>query len=352
MIKRLFHFILLIALTIFLAPDKSRAQVHHSERGFYNPYPGFEERNFGDFLRWSVWDRITGEKEEHPEKYNFLMEKNDGAFLNQNLTEFTVTWVGHSTLLIQVDGLNILTDPIWSERASLVNFTGPKRYMKPGILFKDLPPIDLVIISHDHYDHLDKAAIKKLGNKPYYFVPFGVGEYLDDWGITRYQEMDWWDEVKFNSLKIVCTPAQHFSGRMPFGQNRTLWASWVIIGKTKRIYFGGDSGYFPGYAEIGKKFGPFDLAALPIGAYKPRWFMKPIHMSPREALLAYEDLRAKIFVPIHWGTFDLADEPLDEPPGRLVELISEKELDVKNFWILNHGETRSTKTSLTTNLNK
>jgi len=346
MINRFLSLFILSFVIIYLFPSAGTAQKHHSERGFYNPYPGFEERNFGDFLRWSVWDRISGSKEDHPDKYNFPVEKNDGAYLQQNAAEFTVTWVGHSTLLVQMDGLNILTDPIWSKRASMVSFAGPKRHVKPGILFKDLPRIDVVIISHDHYDHLDEKTIKKLGNKPFYFVPLGIGEYLDDWGITRYQEMDWWDEVKFNSLKIICTPAQHFSGRMLLGQNRTLWAGWVIIGKNRRFYFGGDSGYFPGYKEIGEKYGPFDLAALPIGAYKPRWFMKPVHMSPREALKAFDDLKAKIFVPIHWGTFDLADEPLDDPPEVLLRLISNRELNPGNLWLLNHGETRIIKSDL------
>ena len=318
----------------------AHAQSHHTAEGFKNPFPGFEDRNLADLFRWAVLDRVRGKKPEHPKKYDFDFIKNDGRFLRKNKTDFSITWIGHSTLLIQIDGLNILTDPIWSERASIVSFAGPKRYMPPGLPYDALPEIDLVIISHDHYDHLDKETIKKLGNKPLYLVPLGLGSIIDDWGITHYQELDWWDEIKFNSLRIICTPAQHFSGRMPFNQNKTLWASWVILGKEKRIYFGGDSGYFPGYKEIGRRYGPFDLAALPIGAYKPRWFMKPVHMSPDQALKAFRDLQSKIFVPIHWGTFDLADELLDDPPQRLKELIVEQDLNADAFWILKHGQTR------------
>lgn len=332
-----FSFLFIVAL--FASIHFVRGQAHHTDEGFINPFPGFENRNLSDLFQWAVVDRIRGKRPGHPAEYNFPSLRNDGDFLRKNKSSSSVTWIGHSTLLIQLDGLNILTDPIWSERASLVSFAGPKRYMPPGLAFDALPEIDLVLISHDHYDHLDKATIKKLGNKPFYIVPLGLGPILESWGISHFQELDWWDEIKFNSLRIICTPAQHFSGRSPFKQNNTLWASWTLLGKDKRIYFGGDSGYFPGYKEIGRRFGPFDLAALPIGAYKPRWFMKPVHMSPAEALKAFEDLQGRIFIPIHWGTFNLADEPLDDPPRRLRELIKEKDLDSSNFWILKHGET-------------
>jgi len=316
------------------------AQSHHTSSGFRNPYPGFENRGISDVFKWAVIDRVAGKKPFHPDRYDFPSVPNDGKWLRGNKTEFSLTWVGHSTLLIQIDGLNILTDPIWSDRASPVSFAGPKRYMPPGLAFGKLPKIDVVLISHDHYDHLDKETIKKLGNKPLYLVPFGIGELLESWGITHYAELDWWDSNHLNQVEFVCLPAQHFSGRTPFDRDQRLWASWLINGKTIKIYFGGDSGYFPGYKEIGKKYGPIDFAALPIGAFRPRWFMSPVHMGPKEALQAMTDLGAKIFIPIHWGTFDLADEPLDEPPQLLRKLISQKKLDPKRFWIFKHGETK------------
>ncbi len=314
--------------------------MHHTSDGFANPDPGYVDRGFKDFLKWSVVDRLAGKKPDKPENYNFEMISNDGQFLRENTDEFTVTWIGHSTLLIQIDGINILTDPIWSERCSPVNFAGPKRHVPPGLVFDDLPEIDVVLISHDHYDHLDKATIKMLGNKPLYLVPLGIGAILREWGITHYSEMDWWDSMKFNGAEIVCVPAQHFSGRSLFNRNKTLWSGWVVQGKSQNFYFAGDTGYFPGFKEIGKRYGPFDLAALPIGAYLPRWFMGPIHLSPDEAVDAYIDLRAKMFVAIHWGTFELADEPLDEPPKALAQALREKNLSDNDFWVLNHGETR------------
>jgi len=316
-----------------------QAQTHHKAHGFFNPFPNFEKRGYKDIFRWLVLDKITGKRPQHPDHYRFTKTENNGKWLRENHAQFSVTWVGHSTLLIQIDGLNILTDPIWSERASPLSFAGPKRAVPPGISFTDLPKIDLALISHDHYDHLDKATVKKLGNAPFYLVPLGVGSILRRWGISHFQELDWWAEIVFNKLRLICAPAQHFSGRTPFDRNRTLWAGWTIIGQKRSVYFGGDSGYFPGFAEIGRRFGPFDLCALPIGAYKPRWFMRGVHLSPADALQAFKDLQGKVFWPIHWGTFDLADEPLDDPPQQLEKLISRKHLSKEEFWILKPGQT-------------
>ncbi len=333
--------IIIIGLFLFLAGSMVFAQSHHTKDGFHNPYSGFENRGMGDVFKWAVIDRLAGKKPFHPDAYSFPLEENDGKWLRQNDSTFSITWVGHSTLLIQVEGLNILTDPIWSDRASPLSFAGPKRYMPPGLLFEDLPNIDVVLISHDHYDHLDKETLLKLGNKPLYLVPLGIGELLQDWGITHFAELDWWGSNRVNGIELICLPAQHFSGRTLTDRDQRLWASWLVKGKTLKIYFGGDSGYFPGYKEIGTKYGPIDFAALPIGAYKPRWFMAPVHMGPKEALQAMADLRANTFVPIHWGTFDLADEPLDDPPQYLRELIKEKQLDAQRFWFFKHGETRT-----------
>ncbi len=333
--------IIAISLYLILAGSMAVAQSHHTQNGFRNPYPGFENRGLGDVFKWAVIDRVAGEKPFHPETYPFPLEKNDGKWLRQNDSTFSITWVGHSTMLIQIDGLNILTDPIWSDRASPLSFVGPRRYMPPGLSFDDLPAIDVVLISHDHYDHLDKETIKKLGNKPLYLVPLGIGTLLQNWGIIHFAELDWWESNRVNGIELICLPAQHFSGRTLTDRDQRLWASWLVKGQAIKIYFGGDSGYFPGYKEIGEKYGPIDFTALPIGAYKPRWFMVPVHMGPKEALQAMADLRANTFVPIHWGTFDLADEPLDDPPQYLHALIEEKRLETKRFWFFKHGQTRT-----------
>ena len=332
---------LLIMSTIYAQTDYASRPPHHTEDGFQNPYPGFVDHGFTDFFQWSVVERIKGEKPEKPDSYNFEIVSNDGQYLRQNEEKFTVTWVGHSTLLIQIDGLNILTDPIWSERCSPVQFAGPKRHVAPGIAFSDLPPIDIVIISHNHYDHLDRQTLLDLGNSPLYLVPLKIGAFLESIGITNYEELDWWDTIKFNGVTFACTPAQHFSNRSMFDRNKTLWSSWVIRGIRNSFYYGGDSGYFPGFKEILAKFGPFDIAALPIGAYLPRWFMAPVHLSPGEALDAFGDLGARIFLPIHWGTFELADEPLDQPVKELRKEIGLRGLDETKFWLLKHGETKT-----------
>ncbi len=344
---KLFIGLILFVFMLLTKPAPLTAQAddetdrgHHTYEGFRNPDPDFSKRKTKDFLRWAVWERITGDKPDNPDAYHFEIIENDGAFVRNNQSKNTITWIGHSTLLIQLNGVNILTDPIWSKRCSPVQFAGPERYVEPGIAFEDLPAIDLVLISHDHYDHLDEDTIKKLGNTPYYLVPLGVGAILEGWGINHYDELDWGDSIVFNKMKIICTPTRHFSGRSLFGRNKTLWASWTVKADTFSFYYGGDSGYFDGYKEIGQKYGPFDLVALPIGAYLPRWFMSPVHLGPDDAIDAYQDLKGRIFVPIHWGTFDLADEALDNPPKVLRHEIERRELDPDNFWIMKHGETK------------
>ena len=318
--------------------QKISKPVHHTFDGFRNPFPTYEDRNFADFVQWFLIDRIKGNKPKKPKSYQFEIVENDGNYLRKNTNEYTVTWIGHSTLLIQLQGLNILTDPIWSPRCSPFQSFGPSRFVPPAVDLDNLPDIDIVLISHNHYDHLDRQTIEKLGNDPLYIIPLKIGKFLEDLQITNYEEMDWWDSIKFNGVEFICAPAQHFSNRSFMDRNKTLWCSWIISGKRNNFYFAGDSGYFPGFKEIGQKYGPFDIVALPIGAYLPRWFMAPVHLSPQEAVQAYLDLKGEFFIPIHYGTFDLADEPLDQPPRILKEEIAKQKLDISKFWILKHGE--------------
>jgi N-acyl-phosphatidylethanolamine-hydrolysing phospholipase D len=255
----------------------------------------------------------------------------------------TVTWVGHSTLLIQLDGVNILTDPHWSDRASPVSFAGPRRVAAPGLRFEDLPPIHVVLISHDHYDHLDEATVKRLAaeHHPRFLVPLGLKRWFADLGIGDVDELDWWEGRAERGLAFTCVPAQHFSGRTFRDRNRRLWSGWVVAGGARRLYFAGDTGYFDGFKEIGTRLGPFDLAALPIGAYLPPVIMRPVHTTPEEALRAFADVRGERFVAIHWGTFDVAEEPLEEPPRRLEAEARRLGLDLDRIWVLKHGQTRS-----------
>lgn len=255
----------------------------------------------------------------------------------------TVTWIGHSTVLVQLDGVTFLTDPTWAGRSGpFSGFIGVRRYTPPGIAFDDLPRIDFVLISHDHYDHLDEPTVRRLARTfdPLFVVPLGIKAWLADRGITHAVELDWGESVAVKGLTVVCTPAQHGGGRTAVDQGRRLWSSWAVLG-SKRFYFGGDTGYYRHFTETGARLGPFDLAALPIGSYTPREIARPVHMSPEEALQASLDLRASHLLGVHWGTFALAREPYDEPPTRLRAELERRHLGADAAWILNPGETRT-----------
>lgn len=252
----------------------------------------------------------------------------------------SITWIGHSTFLVRMDGVTFLTDPVFSERVSPVSFAGPSRLVEPGVPLDQLPPIDFVLISHDHYDHADFASIAALAARGVPFVvPLRLGELVRDAG-GRVTELDWWRETSINGVRIHCVPAQHFSGRSLIDGDRRLWAGWVVIGASRRFFHAGDTGYFNGFAEIGERFGPIDLAALPIGAYDPAPIMRFVHMNPEEAVQAAIDLNATTAVGMHYGTFDLTDEPLDEPPRRFHAEATRRALEPVRTWTLDVGETR------------
>jgi len=272
------------------------------------------------------------------------VEANDGAFLRDNAGHSvpTVTWIGHSTLLVQMDGVTFLTDPIWSERASPVEFAGPKRHVPPGVALAALPRIDFVVVSHSHYDHTDVPTLVRLARTGTRFlVPLELGAVLRDAGIEAVDELDWWDERRIGAVTIHCVPAQHWSARGLFDRNRTLWGGWVVVGPTRRFYYAGDTGYFAGFAEIGERFGPFGLAAVPIGAYEPAAMMRPHHMDPEEAIRAARDVGASHAIGVHYGTFDLTDEPLDEPPRRFHAAARAAGLDDDGAWTPAIGATRT-----------
>jgi len=262
--------------------------------------------------------------------------------LRGNRSAATVTWIGHSTLLVQLDGVNFLTDPNWADRTGpFGGFVGVGRYTPPPLRMEDLPRIDFVLISHDHYDHLDEPTVLHLARlfNPRFVVPLGIKSWLADRGITNAVELDWGEAVALGNLRIVCTPAQHGSGRTLVDQGRRLWSSWAVLG-SKRFYFAGDTGYYVHFKEIADALGPFDLAALPIGSYTPREIARPVHISPEEALQAMTDLDAARLLGIHWGTFGLAREPNDEPPRRLAAEIERRGLDPAAIWVLRPGETK------------
>lgn len=230
----------------------------------------------------------------------------------------TVTWIGHATLLVRLGGQTFLTDPTWSETASPIPI-GPRRFVPPGLDFDALPPIDFVVVSHNHYDHLDLETLGRLARRSAatrFFVPLGNAALLQSAGISNVTELDWGDAEPVGALVVSCLPAQHWSKRGLGDDLETLWASWSVAGPERRFYFAGDTGYFGGFARIRKQLGAFDLAAMPIGAYAPRPMMKASHLNPEEAYRAAQDLEARRALAMHFGTFDLSDEPLDEPPQR------------------------------------
>lgn len=241
----------------------------------------------------------------------------------------TLYRLGHSTVLLKLHGAFWLTDPVFSERASPFSLLGPKRFHAPPIGADELPPIKAVILSHDHYDHLDRATIAALAEKVEHFVtPLGVGDRLLDWGIAadKVRQLDWWQETQIDGVRLIATPAQHFSGRTLFDGNSTLWCSWVIAANDVRIFFSGDSGYFDGFARIGERYGPFDLTLMETGAYDKNW--PYIHMQPEETLRAHLDLRGRRLLPIHNGTFDLAMHVWHEPLERIVALAAERQVAI------------------------
>jgi N-acyl-phosphatidylethanolamine-hydrolysing phospholipase D len=315
--------------------------VHHVNGGFRNLDPDFARAS--GWTRWTFILRRSMQSLTSPRRFDAPRVTNDGAALRTQPPATTITWVGHATLLVQVDGLNVLTDPQWSDRAGPTSWLGPRRLGPPGLAFEALPRIDVVVISHDHYDHLDLPTVKRLAaaHDPLFIVPLGLKPWFADNGMTRVEELDWWQEREHGGVRFICVPAQHFSQRSFWDANRRLWASWAIVGWEKRLYFAGDTGYFAGFKEAGRRLGPFDVAALPIGAYVPAEIMKWVHVTPEESVQAFVDLGARTMVAMHWGTFDLADEPLDEPPVRMIAEIQRRNIEASRAWILKVGESRA-----------
>lgn len=251
-----------------------------------------------------------------------------------------VTWIGHATFYVRLDGAAFLTDPVYSERASPLSFAGPRRLVPPGVPLDALPRLDFALLSHDHYDHADRPTLRRLAERGVPFVvPTGVGELVREAGGRVAAELGWWQDARVAGVSVTCVPARHFSGRGFADRNRRLWGGFVVAGERRRFYHSGDTALFDGFSEIGRRAGPIDLACLPIGAYEPRAIMGPIHLNPEEAVRAALDLDARAAVGMHFGTFDLSDEPLDEPPRRFLAEARARGLGKRAF-VMAIGETR------------
>lgn len=316
-----------------------RSKSNHFKSGQFLNLEGQDSKSFWTFLKmristeWPSWPEWIESTSESGSSSNQLQIRNES-------TSIHLTHINHSTVLLQSNGLNILTDPIYSERCSPVSFAGPKRVRKPGIEFANLPKIDFVLISHDHYDHLDLETIKLLIERdhPTFFVGLGVGKHFPE--NAKVIEMDWWQtQTAAANLKIHFVPVQHFSGRGLFDRNSTLWGGFFIEVGSKKIYFGGDTGYAGHFTATKQKYGESDLAILPIGAYAPRDFMKFAHIDPSESVKAHLDLGAKKSFGVHYGTFQLTAEPVDEPIRLLAEELKKQNLPPDSFVTSEFGKT-------------
>ena len=304
---------------------------------FYNNYIDHKMATFKEFWKWR-------KESTKPKPLSFPLANNDPKFLQENRTQKTLTWIGHASFLIQLDGINILTDPHLTERASPIVFAGPSRTTPPGLAIEDLPEIDVIVISHNHYDHLDYQTIlkitrKQINRQPLVLVPLKLKKLLKSFGARNVRELDWWDTTTFKNLNIHSVPVQHWSNRS-FNTNKTLWCGWVFENEDFKSIFVGDTGYSKDFSTIQQKFGPMDLSMIPIGAYAPRWFMKDHHCNVEESIQIHKDLKSKKSIAMHWGTFQLTDEPMDEPVKLLKKLTIENNFLPDEFIAMTHGESK------------
>ncbi|KAG0211761.1 hypothetical protein BGX33_004103 [Mortierella sp. NVP41] len=374
-------------MTTTSASDKGKKTLpaHHDPKGngFVNPWPSFIRHGTLDTIRALVFDfdrkqaavtaqtqlpKILNVNKALLDTFSYPKKQTpqEGQGVTSGPEQITTTWLGHACFLVQVNGVNVLFDPVFSDRCSPSQLAGPKRFTPPPCKLDELPRVDIVVISHNHYDHLDLTTIQKLqkDHKPFFYVPLGNKAWFHSIGIK--DKVTEWDahEHSFHDdksgIKVLCTPCQHFTGRSLTDHYKTLWASWVIetIPKTTeekpvKVFFGGDTGYryvpkgadenamphCPAFKEIGDRVGPFDLSMIPIGAYSPRWFMSPIHCSPEDAVRVHEDIKSKRSVGMHWGTWVLTDEDVTEPPKRLEAEMKNRGHDPNTFNTLSIGET-------------
>lgn len=329
---------------------KSRRDKHGR---FINPWPTWKFPSYATFFRFFVLEKNNSQVPSSKEVLDRELPVLEPYFVQnpqqvgQTGSGMRVTWLGHATVLVEMDDLVVLTDPVFSQRASPLQFVGPKRFRDPACTVAQLPRIHAVLISHTHYDHLDAGSVASLnerfGGDLRWFVPLGLLDWMQKCGCENVIELDWWEEncvPGHDEVTFVCTPSQHWCKRTPLDDNKALWGSWSVLGPCNRFFFAGDTGYCSVFEEIGKRFGPFDLAAIPIGAYLPRNVMQSQHVDPEEAVRIHIDVQAKHSVAIHWGTFALAYEYYLEPPMKLKEAMERYGLSQEKFFVLKHGESR------------
>jgi N-acyl-phosphatidylethanolamine-hydrolysing phospholipase D len=309
--------------------DTSLLYAPHGGPGhFFNPWSPFNN-SLLMVLKWQLGKK--GYDKSAPPRVPVVA--NDGAYLKDRGQPPSVTWVGHSTFAVQEGGDVFLTDPHFGPRALV-----PRRLSPPGIPLEAVPGEAFAVLSHNHYDHLDEWTVRHLPDTISWFVPLGLGAWFRKRGRQRVVEMDWWQSARHGRWTLTCLPAQHWSNRIGVKRNATLWCSWLLDSGERRYYFAGDSGYYHGFAEIGRRFPGIDVAFVPIGAYEPRWFMRYQHVDPEEGYQAFLDLGARAMIPMHWGCFDLTDEPADLAPRVLAEVLERRGADRERVRILAVGE--------------
>jgi N-acyl-phosphatidylethanolamine-hydrolysing phospholipase D len=310
-------------------PSSLHAPHRDPDGRFFNPWQPMDS-SFGKFLRW----RLSNNPYDKSEEPNVPVVANNGASLARPVEGAELTWVGHATVAIH-DGADVaLTDPHFSPRAFL-----PRRHQPPGIPLASVPADAFAVVSHSHYDHLDSDTVEELPASVGWYVPLGMGEFFRERGRSDVTELDWWQSAKRGRWTITCLPSQHWSLRLGASRNETLWCAWLLDSGERRYFFAGDTGYFAGFAQMGRELPPIDVAILPIGAYEPRWIMAYQHMDPAQAYQAFRDLGARDMLGVHWGTFDLTDEPLDEAPRELTRAVKAAGGDASHVHVLPIGGT-------------
>lgn len=321
-------------------PNKS----HHRPDGFVNSDGTIVSKPMEDLIRW-YRERFGQSLPPPPGEFRanyeaFPVTPFDSKQVSA-LGPSTATWLGHATVLIRHAGMTVITDPHLSLRAFPVQWAGPNRKVRSPARVEDLPAIDVVMISHNHYDHMDYGTLMDIAArnpKAQFLVPLGVEVTLKSWGIQNVKALDWWDSATVGSSQFYLVPAYHWSARTLTDRNASLWGGWVMHHPTFRFFFSGDTGYSSDFKEIGRLLGPFDLSAIAVGAYEPRWFMKAQHINPDEAAQIHKDTRTRQTLGIHWGTFELTDEPLDQPIGDVEKARKTHKLTENEFRVVNHGE--------------
>jgi len=296
--------------------EKIKQSPNYRGDQFVNRIPVVDPPLFKTLVEW-----FKGGEQTTPNEPVSILKRTTEDFSEFPASGLRITWMGHSTTLVEIDGYRLLLDPVWSSKVPPYPLVGVKRFSELPLALEELPPIDGVLVSHDHFDHLDRATIEKLAGKvPRFIVPLGVGARLEKWGVSEDQivEMDWWQQTRLGDLTITATPARHFSGRSAImsDRNKTLWSGFAIRSSDHNVYYSGDTGMFDGFTDIGEKLGPFDVSLIEVGAYNQLW--ADVHLGPEQALQAFQQVRGGLFMPVHWSTFDLAMHSWTEPVERVM----------------------------------